>query len=313
MSNGTNYQIIENDKHYNGNLNKLVGLQKIKVHQQIRWGEAFTLGCCDQNNHYKVMDANDQELFRVLEDAECMTRLCCNPLHTTNLKVVNPGEREPMENSPMLMHRLGCECIGCPKCLCCFACNDSCNNVVDVYSVDPTAANNGGFTLEEKICNGCSAEVVMYWTNKDTNEKMAMAVIHGPTFFGGCAELCTDADFYITTSDKDGNIVGEPGDIARLRKLKPDSCMSMCTECCTDVDRYEIDVNTNCKWNTDPNFLGTVLSSLFTLDFMFFEADHPYLDCNSDGSCLLITICNFYCYGCVCPVQICIPLKGNGE
>merc|ERR1719464_358659 len=117
--------------------------------------------------------------------------------------------------------------------------------------------------------------------------------------------------FFITTCDKDGNITGSQGDIARLRKMKPKDCITMCTEICTDVDRYEIDVNQNSPWNKDPNFLGMILASLFQLDFMFFEADHPYVDCNADGSCLYITICNFYCYGCICPVQICIPTKGG--
>jgi len=307
-TNPGSYQIVANDQFYQGNLQKLLGLQKIKVHQKLRWGEAFTLGCCEQNNHYSVMNENEEELFRVLEDSECMTRLCCSPLHTTNMKIVNAGEREPMADSPMLMFRPGCECIGCPKCLCCFACNDSCNNEVSVFSTEPTL-EGGKFKLEEKVCNGCSAEIVIYHSNGD--QKTPLAIIHGPTFFGGCAELCSDADFYITTCDKECNITGSPGDVARLRKLKPSDCMSMCLECCTDVDRYEVDINTNCNWNSDPNFLGMVLSSLFTLDFMFFEADHPYVDCNSDGSCLYITICNFYCYGCICPVQICIPTKGG--
>lgn len=305
------YTIVSQDNHFQGHLNKLVGHQKIKVNQKIRWGEAFTLGCCEQNNHYSVCDENETELFRVLEDSDCMTRLCCNPIHTMNLKVVPAGAREPLPDSPMLIHRLGCECIGCPKCLMCFACTDSCNNVVDVYSSD-IQAGSGAFQIEEKVCNGCTAELVIYWQGGANGEKTPLAIIHGPTFFGGCAELCTDADFFITTCDKDLNITGTPGDVARLRKLKPSDCCSMLTECCTDVDRYEIDVNTQCQWNQDPNFLGLVLGSLFTLDFMFFEADHPYVDCNSDGSCLLITICNFYCYGCVCPVQLCIPLP-KGE
>lgn len=303
------YQIVKEDLHYSNNLQKLVGLKKISVRQQIRWGEVFSLGCCEMNNHYSVFNEQEEELFRVLEDSACLTRCFCSPLHTYNLKVVDEGAREPLPDSPMLIHRLGCECIGCPKCLCCFACTESCNNVVDVFTSD-VQSGSGAFTIEEKVCNGCSAELVIYYSGGGGKEPLA--IIHGPTFFGGCAELCSDADFYITTCDKQLNITGTPGDVARLRKLKPSDCISMLKEICTDIDRYEIDVNTNCAWTQDPNFLGMVLGSLFTLDFMFFESDHPYLDCNSDGSCLLITICNFYCYGCICPVQICIPMKADG-
>jgi len=303
------YQPVSEDMYYKGNLLKMVGHSKIKVYQQIRWGEALTLGCCEFNNHYKVMDANENELFRVLEDSECMTRCFCSPLHSYKLKMVDVGMTEPQPNDILLSSRTGCECIGCPKCLCCFACNESCQETIDVYKQEAT--NTMAFTLEEKICNGCSAELVIFHNDTTGGKKTPLAVIHGPTFFGGCAELCSDADFYITTCDKEGNITGSPGDVAQLRKLKPDGCCAVLMECCTDIDRYEIDVNPNCQWNTDPNFLGMVLSSLFALDYKFFESDHPYCDTNSDGSCLLITICNFYCYGCICPVQLCIPLKGG--
>jgi len=302
-----NYQIVNEDQWFKGNLERMVGKRKLKVYQQIRWGEALTLGCCEFNNHYKIMDEEENELFRVLEDSECMTRCFCSPLHTYKLRMVDAGAVEPQPNDFLLSQRTGCECIGCPKCLCCFVCNENCQEVVDVYTNDE---NQGGrFTLEEKICNGCSAELVIFY--HFNNQKTPLAVIHGPTFFGGCAELCTDADFFITTCDKDCNITGRQGDVASLRKLKPDSCCSMLMEICTDIDRYEIDVNTECSWTKDPNFLGMVLSSLFALDYKFFESDHPYCDTNSDGSCLLITICNFYCYGCICPVQLCIPLKGG--
>lgn len=308
------YEPLQNDVHFKGRLETLVGKSKIRVKQQIRWGEALTLGCCEQNNHYSVLEVNGPpgeetftELFRVLEDSDCATRCFCSPLHTYSMKVVSAGQTEPMPDDPLLTHRVGCECIGCPKCLCCFSCNENCNNVTEVFTADP--AQQGGFTIEKKVCNGCTVELVIFWNRGQ--ERMPLAIIHGPTFFGGCAELCTDCDFFVTTCDKNCNITGSPGDVAKLRKLRPRGLCACLTECCTDVDNYEIDFNTNCSWNKDPNFLGMILGSLFTLDFMFFESDHPYLDVNSDGSCLLITICNFYCYGCICPVQLCIPLKGD--
>merc|ERR1719480_617170 len=135
------------------------------------------------NNHYKVMDEHETELFRVLEDSDCMTRCFCAPLHTYKLRVVNAGQTEPMPESRLLASRTGCECIGCPKCLCCFACNENCQETIDVYQSENGVESM--FSLEEKVCNGCSAELVIFFNGKGGGSKHPLAIIHGPTFFGG--------------------------------------------------------------------------------------------------------------------------------
>lgn len=281
--------------------------QMVKVKQQIRWGEAFSLGCCEMNNHYSVQDASGGELFRVLEDSECMNRCCCAPGHTYDLKVVPAGAREPMANSPILVHRDGCCADGmCHKCLGCFTCGESCQNVSEVF-----AGQDGGFMIEEKLMNGCTAETVISKVMTGGQDNLAIAVIHGPTFFGGCIECCIDSDWMVTTCDKQGNVTGTPGDIGRIRKKKPEGLCGMFRECCTDIDNYEIEFAQH-AFNGDPNFRGAVLAGLFHTDYQFFEYDQPMCGMNSDNSAILITICNFYCYGCICPVQCCIPTKDGG-
>jgi len=289
------------DKFYGGELNKLMGKNRIKVKQQMRWGEVLTCGACDLNNYYTVLDENDSELFRMMEDSDCCNRCFCGPFHTYQMRVVPPGAKEPLETDQLLSFREGC----CSKWLCCFTCGESCQNVAGIYATGP---GNGSYSIEEKICNGCHVELVLYYTGN--GQKQALAIIHGPTFFGGLAELCNDADFYVTTCDEKAIAIrGAPGDVAKIRKKKPEGCCGCIKEACTDVDNYEIDVNTNCSWNNDPHFLGVLLGALFQLDFMFFDKDRPYITCDQDN--IYITICNYYCYGCICPCYIPIPIPKN--
>merc|ERR1719499_51893 len=95
------------------------------------------------------------------------------------------------------------------------------------------------------------------------------------------------------------------------RRLSLMAAWEMLRECCTDVDNFQIDFVDRCPWNKDPNFRGLLLSTLFYLDYMFFEYDQPMVTTNSDNSAIIITLCNFYWSGCICPVCICIPLKGD--
>jgi len=305
MSQGS-YQPVAHEIYETKNtLSKLLNHQTIKVRQQANWGEVLSLGCCEFNNRYSIKDMNDNELFRVMEDSDCMNRCCCAPGHTYELKLVESGQMAALENIPVFMHRDGCCADGvCYKCLGCFTCGESCQDASEVLNDKGT-----GFSIEEKIMNGCSAEMVIF--KHDSGNKVPIGVVHGPTFFGGCIECCLDSDWLVSRCDKDGNVSGTPGAIGRIRKKKPEGCYDMICEFCTDFDRYEIEFG-NDPYNADPNFRGVMLGALFHTDFQFFEYDNPMCGMNSDNSAILITICNFYCYGCVCPIQCCIPTKSDG-
>ena len=72
-----------------------------------------------------------------------------------------------------------------------------------------------------------------------------------------------------------------------------------------------LQINTSTTKLTDTqklNFLGSAVQ----LDFMFFEKDNDLCYVSDDGSCIYITLCNWYMCGLLCPVQLCIPL-GQGE
>ena len=54
------------------------------------------------------------------------------------------------------------------------------------------------------------------------------------------------------------------------------------------------------------NFLGSAVQ----LDFMFFEKDNDYV--STDGQCVYISVCNWFMFGMLAPVTICIPLGSGG-
>jgi len=300
------YASLEEDQYYKGLLNGLAAANNVKVQQKVRWLEAVSQGCCEMTNKYTVKNADtDEHLFNVQESGNCWNRCFCAPHHTFDLNIIPPGEpwgTESFVDGPVLMSREGC----CGKCLGCFTCSETCQNTATVW---PDADNAQTFRMEEKLCNGMSPEIVIYAVGGGPggNSDLPMALLTAPCCFGGCYELCSDFFFSVSSIDPDTlQAVGE-SDIATIRKIRPRDCMSMCLECCTDIDNFELSFVESYAYNRDPNFKACILSALFYLDYMFFEMDNGI--CHADDNGLTITLFNCYCSGCICPC--CITLKGG--
>lgn len=299
MNDGTPYQ---------QSMMALAANNELKVKQQFKLWEAISQGCCEQRNTYKVYTDADEEIMTLREDSDFLNRCCCAPAHTYGIGMLGVGEGKDiipedgfaaLTDRPRLIEREGC----CSKLLCCFSMTDTCANHADILV---TGSEEGGnrnmkYTLKEKLCNGCTPEILI---NAVVNgEETPVAIITGPTFFGGCGEFCCDYDYTISTCNPDGTIQGAPGDIATIEKKKPEGCLAMLTEGCTDVDNFEIHFNPNCKQAGDPEFKALALGALVYLDFMFFEMDNGMCSASQNGG-LVLTLFNCYVFGCICPCQI---------
>lgn len=314
-----NYALVEDDRYYQRIIDEISASHDFYIEQKLRWVEALTQGCCEQANKYKVhtgSEAGGKNIFNVMETSDGFMRCCCAPGHTFKLHVVDvnapmgsSGDWEVNENLPTLLEREGC----CGKWLCCWTCNETCQNNAKVYpNTDPQQIK---FDFEEKLCNGCKPEIVMYVSDcpNFNGERIPIAIIQGPSCFGGCSEACVDSHFNISQIDPNTMAPlseSQIGDIAKINKRHPEGCGELVTECCTDVDKFNINFQANYIYNRDPNFKLACMSALFYLDYMFFEMDNGMVECRDNA--LVITCCNLYCCGCICPCQ-CTLSGNNGE
>jgi len=292
----------------------LAQINDFKVKQSFKIWEALTQGCCEQQNVYKVYSGQSEaEVMILKEESSCCNRCFCSPMHTYKVGMFSPyespqivpknGGLSAMTDRPVLIEREGC----CSKLLCCFSCSDTCANHADVLVTGTKEAKNfsSQYRFEEKICNGCTPEINII----DNKVGKVVAVISGPTIFGGCSEFCMDYDYFITSAG-DGMVA--PGDIAHVEKKKPEGCIQALTEAFTDVDNFELHFNPNNKHSQDPDFKAVALAALVYLDFMFFEFDNGMCEGTGNGGCRF-TLFNCYCYGCICPCQLTLEKNDGGS
>jgi len=304
------FDAIESHESFGTAMEKLGKCNSLKVKQSFKFWEAVSQGCCEQLNTYRVFDASDDSEIMVLrEDATCFQRCCCSPEHTFSMGMLGADEdQNAMDKDiknwdrPRLMEREGC----CSKLLCCFSCTDTCANHADVLVTGSEEAGDlyADYHFKEKLCNGCSPQIVIY------QGETPVAIIEGPTIFGGCSELCMSYDYTVSTIDA-GTLqnTGAPGDICTVVKKKPDcNPCALCLEAFTDSDNFELEFNPNSKFN-DVKFKTVCIAALVYIDFMFFEFDNGMCE-PVEGGCRLTF---FACYvaGCICPCSF--TFKNNGE
>jgi len=289
---------------YQQSIDNLAYVNEFKVKQSFSFWEAVSQGCCEQLNTYKVYNLqNDEELMMLREDSDCCNRMCCAPQHTYKVGILGVGEGAgvlpedgfaAMNDRPVLLEREGC----CSKLLCCFSMMDCCANHAEVMVPAEVPAEaeerKGQYRFEEKLCNGCTPEIVVF------EGSTPIAVIAGPSLFGGCSELCCDYDYSVTTCDANGNVHDVKGDICMIEKKKPEGCCAILQEMLTDSDTFEMHFNANSKYASDGQFKAVMLGALVYLDFMFFEMDNGMCEPTDDGGCRF-TLFNCYVCGCICP------------
>lgn len=285
------------------------------VQQQIRWGEAVTLGCIEQQNRYHIYDKNtNTKIIVVKEDSADCTRCCCSPNHSLFAEFYHVEGDEPVDQPFMTMERDGCG-LGddCAKpCIGCFACNKSCTQEAKLYA-GPVSGTPGAIREERKNLLGGSVQPitgggfkpvmqVMDRAQEDSESK-TFAAVRGPTCFGGCSEICCDTKFAMSAA-KDGVTVREIhqlqfGDFATIKKLKPSGFGQAMREVFTDSDLFEVTFLTKAITAQQK---ANVLSTMIHLDYMFFELDSDM--CGYESNYFYITLTNIFCYGCVCPCKL---------
>jgi hypothetical protein len=306
----------------------LAGIDEFYIQQRIRWGEAITQGCIEQKNIYDVFDkTSNTKVMEIQEESNDLSRCCCAPNHSFFAQFFLVDEVGNRVGTPvMTMEREGCDCCGgpCPKpFIGCWACKPQCADKATLYSGD--LASGGAIAGEFKgnrertqligetvqpLGGGGFKPILQIMDRDDTsteNTKM-FAATRGPTFFGGCSELCCDTKFGISQA-KDGMEVPEIkqlslGDYATITKRKPKSFTGALREAFTDSDLYEVDFKVS---EVSPQQKANVLASMVQIDYMFFSRDNDM--CAYRDDTVVITLCNCFCYGCVCPCNIYIPTK----
>ena len=294
----------------------LASVNKFKVKQRLAIWEAITQGACEQQNVYDIYDdATGAPLFTAIEESDGCTRCCCAPYHSYLLKFkpAAPGvnRRDTRgDGSPtlMTMEREGC----CSKWgLGCFACTDDCKDGFVLHAGDvsgepgQTMMSSGrviGYATQPK-CGGYMTPTINVMERMDeTGGKWgALAKIEGPTFFGGCSELCCESEWPVsrmTAENFDEKL--KIGDFATITKHKPNGFGAMMREALTDSDTYTIEFREDVA--LAPQQKALMMASLVQVDFMFFEKDNGM--CKMEGGKVKITLFECYCCGCTCPCNL---------
>lgn len=274
-------------------------------------------------------DEEPRGLFILKEHSSCLARCCLQPRHSTVTKAYNavdtgemikkgccgcgpePRKKYAADGAPavMSMERPGI-CNG--KCPNCFVCMECCQDEMIVHAGDiqGTAGEippdqSIGRGIQPMGGGGCTPTLnVMDRTDRSKGE-VSFGVIEGPTFFGGCLDLCSDTFFTISREK------GRAGDIGIIRKVKPEGCGETCRQVCSDADTYEITITDT---TLTPQQKAVILGEIIHLDYMFFQQDNQFcsVEVTSDAVVIYVHLCNYFCYGCTCPCFACLPIPTSG-
>ena len=289
--------------------------------------DCYCRGCCAPNQpafvkFYNVANGGEQPA----------SKCCCITLQEARTRYNKAGE------AIMTLEKPGCfsNCAQCGPTNC-FVCAPICQseafmhtgNVDSVYSpqgcgpcckVDHWDFPRGGPGKAPKmnvfshaqvpiLGGGCTPTVnIMERTGtlQGLNPPPAtpFAVVEGPTCFGGCMDLCCQTKFMVSSQK------GKAADIAVISKKAPQGACGMCAALCTPADTYNLDFNVDAK--ITPKQKAAIVGEIVHLDFLFFEAEQPLCRYNEENKMCYILLCTCYCFGALCPCELCIPCKSDG-
>ena len=251
-------------------VNKLSKVHEFDMLQTMRWDDVG--GCSIYPNLFSFHDRNlltnipgttksvGTPVFIMEEESSCCCRLCCETCQPMTLKLYHADpnviagvaccgkypaghkySKDPANQIPIAsFDRPGCGTkmlgAGCP--VFCACCQDEVFMFPGNKAGEPgTLWKEGGYiaTSVQPICGGgCTPTLEL----SDGDQQAApYAYIEGPTCFGGCKDLCCRTPFLISSQK------GKSGDIGSIIKKTPEDAMEMCCAMCSDVDGYEISVN----------------------------------------------------------------------
>jgi len=304
---------------------------------------------CDHDLPYQPMrqgqphgDAKPTPIMIIEEESgpccseDCCCRCCCNPKHPALLKFWhatqpyeddckccgalcwhNPdrSDADMAQGAFLSMERLGC----CTKWVNCWVCCALCQDEVRLHAGNVGSALNSGprpgNIPEDTIIargimpiggGGCTPTVELFDGANDAgiSDGTPFGVVEGPTFFGGCLDLCCDTHFQISKE------AGGGGDLATISKLRPRECCEWCRAICSTADAFDMEFTPEGA-AMSPEQKAMLIGEIVHIDYMFFEQNRRYCEVEKQGDTIwikiLISMC--YCYGCLCPCRICIPIQ----
>eukprot|EP00505_MAST-04D_sp_SCG-Rhode-Island_P003477 Stramenopile-MAST_4_protein_3477 len=258
-------------------------------------------------------------------------RICCSPGHPSVLKFyhasppmpqspakyccIKCGER-PDESRPlydrgafMTLERIGL-CNRLPNC---FVCSEVCRDEMRLHAGDVGKANQAGNLSQEDVLaygkvpiggGGCTPTV--HVMDRSTGNEVQTAVIEGPMCFGGFMDCCVTTDFQVSREK------GKSGDLGKIVKEVPVGCSEWCRAACTTADTYDLMLTEEGRMKLTPVQKAALIGEMVHLDYMFFERDQFPVTCEqrgkSDQTWISCMLCLCYCYGCLVPCCITVPL-----
>ena len=318
----------------------LANVTNIKLKQGNVFWEAVSGGCAANTYMVTTRDVNNPEaegipIFIMQEESSCWCRCCCNgcqPLYVKFYNVADGGVvpasgclccRKPEHkrymkagSAVMTLERPGFsdKCFGCgPGGM--FVCTECCQSETYLHAGDVGAADGSDVNKIDRSTafghsfvpiggGGCTPTVNLMSRDAAGNET-PLGVVEGPTCFGGCMDLCVNTNFFVSKEK------GKAGDIAIIQKKARDpGFMGFCIALCTVVDTYNLDF-------TDPNLTpqqkAQVIGDAIHLDYLFFDQEQPLCRYNESNNTIEILLCLCYCFGCLCPIKLCIPTSNGGD
>ena len=197
-------------------------------------------------------------------------------------------------NNPVLTFEKGGNCDNCAQCgsLNCFVCCAKCQSHAWMHNGDvpstyapkkiccstidhwefentpgllDTPRPNAFAHAVVPIRGGMCTPTVNVMERDQKGNEIEFAVVQGPTFFGGCMDLCCSTKF---TVSRQGD---KSADLALITKKNKDpGCMGLCVALCTPADTYNLDFAPG--HNLTPTQKAAIVGEMIHLDFLFFEA-----------------------------------------
>jgi hypothetical protein len=250
-------------------------VDSLKISQKVDALEVFTGGCCEKQNRYKVYAPGAGKVFKVKEESDCMSRICCNPFHKKTLHI---NEDEDGWEDYVMESPFSCGCL--------FACCNICRPEATTYRKN--GMEKVGY-VKRPTCGGVFRSRLDIFDKNDVQT----GYMQGP--------LCCISPFMDSTFKYYDMAGVETG--AQITREFPGCCKVLCT----DADDFEMKFSPDMDENARANMVGTML----LLDFMHFENDKALELCTREDLCKL-KLCDWYCCGCIIPEYIRIPKNGGG-
>jgi len=191
-----------------------------------------------------------------------------------------PDKASKIGDAFMTFERFGC----CARWANCFVCCEQCQDEMRIHAGDvggnndPSGYKGAGTFGDDRVCmigkvpiggGGCTPTVELFERQApgvitaetmDATMGQPFGVVEGPMCFGGCADLCCDTNFQVSSA---------PGaaDIADIIKKKPVGCGEWCKACCTPADTYDLKMKDGGKaWS--PEKKAAIIAEMIHMDFM---------------------------------------------